>query len=610
MFGYMGKILHVDLTDGKSTAENLNAALMSEVVGGRGLGAYLMWREIGPEVDPLGPDNKCIFTTGPLTGSGFPTASRALALTKSPLTGIYLFSMAGTRIGSALKKAGYDALVIGGRAETPSYLHVTASGVEIKTAPDLWGLPTGETFKRLGTLLPDKTTMAAIGPAGENKVKFAALICDDHRRFGRGGIGAVMGSKNLKAVALNGDESVTVSDPEGYRAWLKKVRSLLKDKAGPRDGFGRYGTGDGPPILNELGILPMKNWQQGTFAGADQISMLNMRDRLGMVERDYGCRECPIQCGSKTVVKQGPYSGAVTHGPEYETMYALGSSCAIDKPDFIVAANQLCDELGLDTMSAGVVLSFAMECFERGLLKADDNDGNALHFGDDAAAFGMLKKIASREGLGNLLAQGVRATAAKIGGGSDAFAMHVKGMELGGYDPRGATSQAITYAAGSRGGCHHAIGLGARADAIKPTRFEIEGKASLIKMLGRKQILLDSISGCSLGLGRVFDFDLVAEGLSLLTGITFDKETLARAADRTLTLERMYNIREGMTRKDDTLPKRLLTEALPDGPSEGNRLTPEALEMMLSDYYRLQGWDSETGVPTPRRLAELGLDHI
>jgi len=607
MFGYMGKVLHVDLTTGESRAEELNEKLMAKVIGGRGLGAYLMWREVGPDVDPLGPGNKCIITTGPFTGTGLPTATRALALTKSPLTGIYLFSMAGSRIGISLKKAGYDAIVIGGKAETPSYLAVNGSIVEVKPAPELWRLNTSDTFKKLGDVVPEKSALVAIGPAGEKLVKFSALIGDDHRRFARGGFGAVLGSKNLKAIAIDGQESVEVAQPEEYQAWLKKFRAIVKEKGGPRDNFGRYGTGDSPTIISNLGILPMKNWQQGTFDEANNISMTDMRDKLGLVEKDSGCHGCPIQCGSRTVVKEGPYSGSATHGPEYETIYALGSSCAIGKPDFVIAANALCDELGLDTMSAGIVVSFAMECFERGLLKAEDNDGRTVDFGDDESAYELLKKIAAREGLGDLLAEGTRAAAAKIGGGSDVFAMQVKGMELGGYDPRGAASQAITYAAGSRGGCHHGIGLGARVDALKPTRHETEGKAALIRMLGRKQISLDSIPGCTLGLSRAFDYDIIGEGLSLLTGIPFDKEKLEYDADRVLTLERMYNIREGMTRKDDTLPKRLLTETLPDGPSKGNRLTAEDLDAMLSDYYRLQGWDEVTGVPTEKRLSELGL---
>ena len=610
MYGYMGRVLHCDLTAGTSRVEKLDNEIMANVVGGRGLGAYLMWREVRPGVDPLGPENKCIITTGPFTGTGLPTASRALAVTKSPLTGIYLFSMAGSRIGESLKRAGYDAIVIGGRAETPSCLVVNGSDVEVKPVLRLWGLKTSDVFEKLGGLVPEKSSLVAIGPAGEKLVKYAALIGDDHRRFGRGGFGAVLGSKNLKAIAIHGEKPVEIARPVEYKAWLKKFRAIVREKAGPRDGFGRYGTGDGPAELSSLGILPMKNWQQGTFDRAAHISMMDMRDKLGLVEKDAGCHGCPIQCGSRTVVTDGPYRGATTHGPEYETMYALGSSCAIDKPEFIIAANALCDELGIDTMSAGIVISFAMECFERGLLTAEDNDGRIVGFGDDEGAFELLTKIAARKGLGDLLAEGTRAAAEKIGRGSGDFAMHVKGMELGGYDPRGATSQAITFAAGSRVGCHHGIGLGARADAPKPTRYETEGKAALIQMLGRKQITLDSIPGCTLGLSRAFDYDVIGEGLTLLTGISFDKERLVHNADRALTLERMYNIGAGVTRKDDTLPRRLLSETLPDGPARGHRLTDDDLDAMLADYYRLQGWDVVTGVPTGERLGELGLSDM
>ena len=610
MYGYTGKILHVDLNTGRNRIEPLDEQMVLQFIGGRGLGVYLLWREVGPTVDPLSDENKCIIVTAPLTGTSSPTSSRALVLTKSPLTGIYLYSMAGTWLGPALKRAGYDAVIIGGRAPGLSYLYINGSDVAVRPNSEIQGMSPRATFENLKPLLPEKTALAAIGPAGEKLVKFAALISDDHRRFGRGGIGAVLGSKNLKAIAVHGEDPVSVADPEGFQQWLKKIRELMKERGGPRDGFATYGTGDAPPLLSGLGILPTRNWQKGTFEGADNISMMSMKDKLQMVVKDSGCRTCPLQCGSETIVKDGPYAGITTHGPEYETMYALGTSCAIAKPDFIIAANALCDDLGLDTMSAGIVLSFAMECFERGLLTAGDNDNQELHFGDDEAAYSMLKKIADRDGLGDLLAEGSRAAAAHIGGGSKAFAMHVKGLELGGYDPRGATSQAITFAAGSRGGCHHAIGLGARADAVKPTRYEYEGKAELIKNLGRKQIILDSMPGCSFGISRIFDFDLIAEGLTLLTGQQFDKQVLINTADRILTLERMFNIREGVTSKEDTIPERLLKEPLSDGPSQGRLLAPEQLKAMLSEYYHLQGWDETTGTPDTSRLNELGLTKI
>jgi aldehyde:ferredoxin oxidoreductase len=610
MFGYTGKILEIDLTTHSWRDDEIEKSILSRFLGGRGLGAYLLWRAMTPKSDPLGPDNKLIFTTGPLTGTPFPTGTRAVTLAKSPLTGIYLYSMAGTRIGLSLKRAGYDALMIGGRAETPSFLQIMDTNVEINAIPEMWGVKTSQAFKHFRATISPSAAMVGIGPAGENLVRFSALIGDDHRRFGRGGLGAIMGSKNLKAIAVDGSEKTKIVEPDGFRSWLKKVQVLVAEKAGPRDGFSKYGTGDGPPTLSSLGILPTRNWQSATFSGADKISMPTMREKLGMVKNDVGCQGCPIRCGSLTIVKDGSYAGAKAHGPEYETMYALGSNCGIDKPDFLVAANELCDEEGLDTMSAGLVLSFAMECFEKGVLTAKDNEGQELRFGDDQAAYMMLQKISKRQGLGDLLAEGVRIAASKIGGDAENFAMHVKGMELGGYDPRGAVSQVITYAAGSRGGCHHAIGLGARADAPNPTRHATEGKAALIKRLGRKQIVLDSIPGCSLGLSRVFDFSLIAEGMKLLTGVPFDQNALEQAADRILALERLFNLREGVRRQDDTLPKRLMREALPDGPSKGYRLSAEDLNIMLSDYYGEMGWDTETGIPLKATLAELDLSDI
>lgn len=601
--GYTRRLLRVDLGSETYEVEEKTEDFCINSLGGRSLGIRLLWEELSPEVDPLSEENIIIFCSGPFAGTSFPTGSRAVLVTKSPLTGIYLYSIAGARLGRALKKAGYDALIIKGKSSVPTNLIIDDEKVLFQDAGDTWGLEVTPTTQKLRAEVGSNFSIAAIGPAGEKMVKFAAVNTDDCRSFGRGGGGAVMGSKNLKAVAIRGSAQVKPVHPERFKAGLAELLARIKNRPGPRIDFPRFGTADGPAILSGFGILPTYNWSQGTFAGAEEISMPYLRNK-GYVQKDVGCHTCPVKCGKRMVVNYGDYAGARCDGPEYETLYALGANCGIKDVDFIIAANMLCDELGLDTISTGVTISFAMECFKKGIINKADTGGLTLDFGNKKAAMSLIKSIAYRQGLGDLLAEGTRKASAKLGKGSISFAMQCKGMELGGYDPRGALGQAIVFAAGNRGGCHHSIGLVARQEINQGTQFITEGKALLVREAARTRILLDSLCGCSFALDKNLDSQLMVDLLQSLTGHNYDSNCLLTIADDTNTLERAFNIREGITQANDCLPDRLLKEPLPYGLAKGRKVSLEKLQAMLNEYYRIMGWD-DTGKPTEEQLTRL-----
>lgn len=601
----------MDLCRGTNKIEIIDKDTVSKFIGGRGLGAKIMWDEVGPDVEPLSPENQLILATGPLTGTGFPTASRVVMLAKSPLTGTYMYTMAGGRIGANMRRAGYDFIIVEGKAEKPVNLLITQEGVKLRDAGYLWGMGTTLALYHLKNEIGFDYSGAIIGPAGENLVPYACVTTDDWRQFGRGGLGAVMGSKNLKSIMVfNGQEQVSVADPEAYRRVFKRIMADFKLKPGNGDSFARYGTGESQEARSALGGLPTSNWAQCTFSQARDISMNYMRDNLGLVVKDTGCYGCSLRCGKLTLVKEGSFAGASCDGPEYESFFALGSVCGIGIPEAVIAANQLCDELGLDTISAGVSIAFAMECFEKGYLTKEDTGGLEVRFGNPKAVLTLLKDIAYRRGLGALLALGTKAASEQIGQGSQYFAMHVKGMELGGYDPRTAKGQAIVFAAGNRGGCHHAIGLPVFEELKRGIHKEISGKGELVKKHASLRIIQDSGPNCTFAYNRSFDWQNWSELLSAVLGHAYSIGDLDTVAARINTLERCYNIREGFTRADDTLPGRFITEPVPDGPGSGEKVDSEDLQNLLEQYYRAMGWDCKTGIPTRETLVKLKLDGV
>lgn len=606
---YTGRLLRIDLSSGESKEEEIDPDLLRSFIGGRGLGAYLLYRDVSPSVDPLGPENKLIFTNGPLVGTTAPCSGRFNINTKSPQTGIYLFSLCSGRFGEFMRKSGYEAVIVEGKARRPVYLLLDESGAAVKEADRFWGMDTSRTEKELKRALQPgvKCSIACIGPAGENLVK-TACIMSERRAAGRGGAGAVMGSKNLKAVVAAGNRKVLVYDEEGFREAVKKARGLIRDNPFLMESISPFGTATSLNLTSSYGVFPVRNWQKSVLEGIDALRPQTMREKF--LRRDKACPTCPIACSKITAVDTGPFAGAKTEGPEYETIYAFGSACDNASMESIIRADQLCDELGMDTIACGVTIAFAMECFEKGIIGPEETNGIDLRFGNAEAIPDILQKMAAREGIGELLADGVKAASDRLGQGTERFAMHAKGMELGGYDPRGVKGQALVLACGPRGGCHHAGGYVIHAELVSGMfdRMAVKGKGALVKQARDLRAVMDSAIYCAF-LAAAYKLDVAAEMIRASVGWDVDEKELGLAGERISNMERMFNVKAGLRREDDTLPQRLLEEPLADGPSEGGVLGAD-FDLMVDELYETCGWDKGTGVPTPGKLNELGLKKI
>lgn len=603
------KVLIVDLTAQSAYEEELREEVVRGYIGGRGLGAYLLAKNLPPGTDPLSPDNVIVFSAGPAQGTSAPYSSRTVLHTKSPLTGIYLYSVASGTFGPQLRRAGFVALVVRGKAQTPTYLVIRDGKVDFRPAGDLWGLDTHATYAGLLSRsgLP-KAAAVYIGPAGERGIRTACIATEGEkvRTFGRGGSGCVMGAKNLKGIVLQGTGEVAPADRAGFREVKKIIREKLRHDPIWVEERRRFGSGADMMTLNALGMLPTRNWQTGVFEGIRNIALTEIEDIWP--RRTTTCGPyCLSPCSHIAEIDRGPYAGAKTEGPEYETIYIFGSNCGVDRFDAIVAAESICDRYGLDTMSVGAAIGFAMECYERGLLTRDDLNGLELRFGNAEAMVEMVRLIAEAKGFGQVLGHGVRYASLQIPGSED-FAMHVKGLELGGYECRGSWGQALQFAINARGGCHHGYGLPARTEVVKGKGRQIDGKGELIKRLATERILYDCSILCTFT-RRVLGTDVLPSLLASLTGHPYTGEELEKVGLRIITLERLFNVREGIRRADDRLPKRLLEEPLPDGPNAGSTVP---LEQLLDEGYKALGWDIKTGVPL-RRVAEevdLGLPEL
>ncbi len=597
------QILRIDLSNRSYRVEEIPDKIIRQYIGGRGLGAYLLYNSVPPRIDPLDERNHLIFTAGPSNGTNLSYSSKTTVNTKSPLTGIYLYAMSSGTIGHQIRKAGLWAIDVTGIADSPTYLVISNEKVEFKDATSVWGTEPWEAQRAmLGALSARKAATMAIGPAGERVLRYAAIMVDGpiYRAFGRGGSGCVMGSKKLKGIVVHGDRDIEVGDREGFERIRKDIVGRVKENKKWADSWRRYGTRGNFDTLNKLGLLPTRNWQGGTFEAAEKLSFPSHEKEWTWQNRACG-PFCPTPCASYMEVEKGAYQGAHCDGPEYETIYAFGPNCGVDKLEAIIAADQICDENGIDTMSAGASIGFAMECFENGLIGIKDTDGIELRFGDDKAMIAMLKKIVSQEGFGLLLSEGVRRASKEIKG-SESFAMHVKGLELGGYECRGANGQALQFAINNRGGCHHGYGWVAIAEALDGTRLKVEGKGEQVKNIAINQVLSDSIPCCVFG-RRVFG--PIDENVSSLFGKAWSFNELKEAGTRIICQERLFNMREGITREDDALPGRLLNEPKPDGPTKGE-VVP--LEELKDGYYRALGWDLSTGNPGDSPLDELGIN--
>ncbi len=592
MTGWMGKVLDVNLTTGEVVTRPLDMEMARQYLGGRGLGVRMLWDEVGPDVDPLSPQNVLIFTSGPLTGTGYQTSNRFSVSTKSPLTGTVLDANSGGFWGMQFKKTGYDAMIVRGKAEKPVYLEIKPEGITIRDAAHLWGKRVLETTQMLGQN-NNKRNVLCIGPAGETLSRMAAIMNDGERALARGGSGAVMGSKNLKAIVVEGKERPKIVDDEQFKFMLYETRKLLRASPLTSQALPEFGTVVMMNVVNNIGALPTRNHRQTQFEGAEAISGETLTDQY--LVKNSACWACPIGCTriSKTDKVEG-------EGPEFETTWAFGAECGIDDLPAIIEVNHLCNDLGLDTISAGSTIACAMELCEIGLLDSD------LRFGRADLLARTVEDIGYRRDLGAELADGSLRLATKYG--RPDLSMSAKGMELPAYDPRGMQGQGLLYATSNRGGCHmrgnmldlEVLGLPKLID-----RFQVQGKSSYVILHQHIAAVIDSLVICKFTNMGVAE-EYFARALSAVTGIHTPTGDLVKVGERVWNLERLYNLREGFTQADDTLPPRLLNEPVLDGPSKGwvNKLEP-----MLKEYYRARGWD-EKGVPKPHKLAELGLANL
>ncbi len=605
--GYAGRILRLDLTSRTYKEEPLREDLAQEYIGGEGIGARILWEELKPGIDPFSSENKLIFAVGPLQGTKCPSASRACVVTKGPLTLGFARSLSGGDFAYEFKRSGYDAIIVEGRSENPVYLWIKGdedSEVRFRDAEFLWSMGTGDTQRFVKNYTDKKAEVLCIGPAGEKLARMACIIAGIGA-FGRGGAGAVMGSKNLKAIAVHGTMEPELKDPDDFDKAVKKAYSNFSKEKAKAEHWRLYGTMGMVDIIESHGNWPTRNWQEGVFPGADE-TLYSGPMRRSVVKKDIACILCPVFCRKVSFGGvEGPFAGMVSEGPEYETIWAFGAQCANDDPRAIAAADRYCDELGLDTISCGSTIGFAMELYQRGLIKKEDLDGVELTWGNGEAMVEMIRRIGQRTGIGDTLAEGVKRAAERIGRGAEEYAMHVKGLELPAYDPRGQYGMGLNYATANRGGCH-TTGYTTYDEVTGPLdRFTTTGKAELVirrqnETCARNSAILCKFGGW--GTEPVMD-----ELLTSATGIEFTADSIFLAGERVYNLERAFNIREGFARENDNLPRRLLDEPLPRGPARGHVVK---LKPMLDEYYQLRGWDDTTGIPDRRKLEELGLSDV
>ncbi len=603
MYGYHGKALIVDLTMRQTRWEILDQAVLQAFIGGTGLGAYLLYLHSPTGTEALSPENPLIFAASPLVGSRLTTSSKFAVVTKSPLTGFIGDSLSSSFLATELKRTGCDALVIIGKSKTLTLLSIEDGEVRYIEAADLAGLSTSETESRVKESLGARTRVACIGPAGERLVRFASISNDGGRQAARTGPGAVMGSKNLKAIAFRGTSVVPVHDPA---AVAEVGRDLAIRSVGPAtEKYRTLGTMANVSVFNRLGILPTRNFQQSTFDEADSVS--GEAFHKTHFTKNAHCANCTIGCEHvMTTIDKGPL---VTGRVEYESGFALGSLVGVSDPNAVIRASTLCDEFGMDTISAGATIAWAMECYEKGVFTDADTGGIDMKFGNAEGVMTFLRLIGERDGLGDLLADGTRIASQKVGQDSGTWAMHVKGLEMPGYEPRSLHTLALALAVSTRGACHNRSSAYETDLSNRVDRLQAGRERGKITMDGEDfSAVLDSLIWCKFLRKAFYDFyGESAEIYENITGWHTSAEQLQQAGERINNMKKLFNLREGWTRNDDTLPQRVLQEVLPDGMAAGTVISSKDLDMMVSAYYEARGWTVEGNIPESK-LAELGLD--
>ena len=600
MYGWIGTILRVNLTDGSIAKEALDPKLAMEYIGARGLGSRILCDEIDPKIDPLSADNKLIFAAGPLSGTNAPSAGHFNVVTKGPLGGTIAASSSGGVFGPMLKYAGYDLIIFEGKAAKPAYLWINDAQVEIRDATEIWGKTVPETTEAVRATTDEEASVACIGPAGERMVFFANVMNDCNRAAGRTGVGAVMGSKNLKAVAVRGTGAVRVADVEAFRTAMLKARDMIRNHPVGGGGLRMYGTDVLVNILNESGGLPTRNFREGTFATADNVGGESLTKKI--LTRPRGCFSCIISCGRATRVTNPKYAG-YGEGPEYETAWSFGPDCGVDDLDAVTKAHYLCNEYGMDAIAMGATIACAMDLFEDGIITTKDTGGIALTFGNAEAVVEMTRLTGAGEGFGKKLALGSYRLAESYG--HPEYSMSAKKQDMPAYDPRAVQGMGLNYATSNRGGCHvrgYMTAVEILGNPVKIDNLTTEGKAGWTITFQNLTAALDSSGAClfsTFGIGA----DELAALLTAATGVPYSTEAFMQAGDRIWNMERLFNLASGLSAKDDTLPPRMLKDPMPAGPCKGE---VSKLAQMLPEYYTLRGWSKE-GVPTKEKKAELGL---
>ncbi|MEM2994667.1 MAG: aldehyde ferredoxin oxidoreductase family protein [Candidatus Bathyarchaeia archaeon] len=609
LYGYAGRILHVNLTTGKAHTEPLNEDYAKKYIGGIGLGMRLWLDNSKAGVDPYSPENPLVLATGPVSGTVWPTGGNGHAfVSKSPQSYGVGESKSHGSFGTELKRAGYDAVIFKGKAEKPVYVWIDDDSVQLLNASHLMGKSPAETEDAIKEELGDYyIRVAAIGLAGEKLVRIACIINEKTRAAGRTGMGAVMGSKNLKAIAVRGSRDITVAKPAEFMEFVKEFHERMKGPATQK--YRTLGTPENVLVHNALQCMPTRNYNNASFEGAEKVSGEALNERF--VAKVIGCSSCAMRCEHICVVPEGPYKGTVTR-MEYEPLWALGPYCGVDRLDAIIKAMDLCNYYGIDSISAGVIVGFAMDCYENGILTAQDFGGMEAKFGNHEALVGLIEKIGKREGIGDILAEGVKIAGEKIGRGAEKLAQHIKGVEVTGYDLRCLKTAALGFAVSFRGADHNRHGAYAFDVKGKVNRLVAEkGRGKIVKDMEDIYTVIDSLIICKFSRGTYYkEAEDLAKLYSLVTGFETAPEEIRRSGERINNLARIFNVREGLSRKDDTLPYKVMHHPIPDeGPSKGAYVSQEELDLLLDDYYAVRGWTRE-GIPTIEKLKELGMEDL